>query len=197
MPDSELAVVSVDSFPAPTIITRAGPTTRKKFFEFFTVPIRNANTRAASYRAIQQFLAWVERAGYQDLEDIEPITVAAYIETLQRQAAPPTVKQHMAAIRMLFSWLTEKGSRSADSRPRRQPHDETLRPPGPEGVARGHGADSVLTPSILADTQRFITADQKFHMKGPQDSRGKKANPRARIGQLGVNLIEKNRPTRP
>jgi site-specific recombinase XerC len=23
--------------------------------------------------------------------------------------APPTVKQHMAAIRMLFSWLTEKG----------------------------------------------------------------------------------------
>src|SRR6202140_2375577 len=71
--------------------------------------IRNANTRAAYYRAIQQFLAWVERAGYQDLEDIEPITVAAYIETLQRQAAPPTVKQHMAAIRMLFSWLTEKG----------------------------------------------------------------------------------------
>jgi integrase/recombinase XerD len=35
--------------------------------------------------------------------------VAAYIETLQRQAAPPTVKQHMAAIRMLFSWFTEKG----------------------------------------------------------------------------------------
>jgi site-specific recombinase XerD len=43
------------------------------------------------------------------IRNIEPITVAAYIETLQRQAAPPTVKQHMAAIRMLFSWLTEKG----------------------------------------------------------------------------------------
>jgi site-specific recombinase XerD len=54
-------------------------------------------------------LAWAERAGYQDLEDIEPITVAAYIEILQRRAAAPTVKQHMAAIRMLFSWLTEKG----------------------------------------------------------------------------------------
>jgi hypothetical protein len=26
-----------------------------------------------------------------------------------RDDAPPTVKQHMAAIRMLFSWLTEKG----------------------------------------------------------------------------------------
>src|ERR1700724_2919400 len=101
--------LSVDSFSAPALIARAGPTTRKRFFEFFTVPIRNANTRAAYYRAIQQFLAWAERAGYQHLEDIEPITVAAYIETLQRQAAPPTVKQHMAAIRMLFSWLTEKG----------------------------------------------------------------------------------------
>src|ERR1700692_4221799 len=107
--DAELAVISVDSSATPAIITRAGPSTRKKFFEFFTVPIRNAHTRAAYYRAIQQFLAWAERAGYQDLEDIEPITVAAYIEILQRRAAPATVKQHMAAIRMLFSWLTEKG----------------------------------------------------------------------------------------
>jgi len=109
MSDSELAVVSVDSFPVPALIARADPTTCIKFFEVFAVPIRNANTRAAYYRAIQQFLAWAERAGYQDLEDIEPITVAAYIEILQRRAAAPTVKQHMAAIRMLFSWLTEKG----------------------------------------------------------------------------------------
>ena len=35
--------------------------------------------------------------------------IDTYIETLQRQAAPPTVKQHMAAIRRMFSWLTEKG----------------------------------------------------------------------------------------
>jgi hypothetical protein len=35
---------------------------RKTFFEFFTVPIRNANTRVAYYRAIDQFLDWVERA---------------------------------------------------------------------------------------------------------------------------------------
>ena len=102
MSDSELAVVAPQTFAAPILIKRANPSTKKKFFEFFTVPIRNANTRAAYYRAIQQFLAWCERAGYRDLEDIEPITVAAYIEILQRQAAAPTVKQHMAAIRMLF-----------------------------------------------------------------------------------------------
>src|ERR1700692_4896744 len=109
MSDFELTLVSVDSFPAPALITRASPSTRQKFFEFFTVPIRNGKPTAAYYRAIQQFLAWAEHAGYQDIEDIEPITVAAYIETLQRQAAPATVKQHMAAVRMLFSWLTEKG----------------------------------------------------------------------------------------
>src|SRR5258708_10716492 len=54
-----------------------------------------------------QFLTWCRLAGFQSLEDIEPITVAAYIE--QHPGSPPTVKQHMAAIRMLFSWLTEKG----------------------------------------------------------------------------------------
>jgi site-specific recombinase XerC len=33
--------------------------------------------------------------------------VAAYIE--QHPGSPQTIKQHLAAIRMLFSWLTEKG----------------------------------------------------------------------------------------
>jgi integrase len=33
------------------------------------------------------------------------VHVAAYIETLQRRLAPPSVKQHLAAIRMLFDWL--------------------------------------------------------------------------------------------
>jgi site-specific recombinase XerD len=51
----------------------------------------------------------IESTVSSTLKIIEPITVAAYIETLQRQAAPPTVKQHMAAIRMMFSWFTEKG----------------------------------------------------------------------------------------
>jgi hypothetical protein len=43
MSDSELAVVAAQTFPAPILIKRAGPSTRKKFFEFFTVPIRNAH----------------------------------------------------------------------------------------------------------------------------------------------------------
>ena len=31
--------------------------------------------------------------------------VAAFIKDLQAEVSPPTVKQHMAAIRMLFDWL--------------------------------------------------------------------------------------------
>jgi len=65
MSDTEFALVPVDSLPASAMIARADPATRKKFFEFFTVPIRNLNTRAAYGRAIGQFLAWIERAGYQ------------------------------------------------------------------------------------------------------------------------------------
>ncbi len=89
------------------IIADVGPEATKRFFEFFTVPIRNKNTRAAYYQAIGQFLDWCQRGGFSNLEDIEPIHVAAYIESHKGSAA--TIKQHMAAIRMMFSWLTEKG----------------------------------------------------------------------------------------
>jgi hypothetical protein len=51
MSDTQLAVVPVDSFATPALIARAEPSTRKKFFEFLTVPQR-AHTRAAYYRAV-------------------------------------------------------------------------------------------------------------------------------------------------
>jgi site-specific recombinase XerD len=54
-----------------------------------------------------KFLDWCQRAGFSNLEDLEPIHVPAYIETHKGSAA--TIKQHMAAIRMMLSWLTEKG----------------------------------------------------------------------------------------
>jgi site-specific recombinase XerC len=49
----------------------------------------------------------VQRAGFNNFEDISPIHVAAYIE--QGSGSAATIKQHMAAIRMMFCWLTEKG----------------------------------------------------------------------------------------
>jgi site-specific recombinase XerD len=39
------------------------------------------------------------------LADIEPLHITAYIEQLQASFEKPTVKRHLAAIRMLFDWL--------------------------------------------------------------------------------------------
>lgn len=86
----------------PATIDRAGGTARKRFLEFFTATIRNENTRMAYARAVGSFFRWCEEFDLE-LVDIEPIHVAAYIE--RHPGAPPTVKQHLAAIRMLCDWL--------------------------------------------------------------------------------------------
>ena len=39
------------------------------------------------------------------LEGVQPIHVAAFVKEMQHELAPPTVKQHLAALRMLFDWL--------------------------------------------------------------------------------------------
>ena len=70
----------------------------------FTANIRNPNTRRAYVRACNRFFAWCED---RDLlpAAIRPHHVAAYIEELQHQVSAPSVKQQLAAIRMLFDWL--------------------------------------------------------------------------------------------
>jgi site-specific recombinase XerD len=93
------------SLAVPAAIANAGDHAARRFLEFFAATIRNKNTRLAYYRAACQFFGWLEEHGIVELVDIEPIHVAAYVETLQATAAKPTVKQHLAAIRMLFDWL--------------------------------------------------------------------------------------------
>jgi site-specific recombinase XerD len=87
----------------PELVARAGNRATRRFLEFFTANIRNPNTRLAYARAASQFLAWCEEHGLHQLEAIEPMVVASYIE--HHPGSPPSVKQHLAAIRMLFDWL--------------------------------------------------------------------------------------------
>jgi hypothetical protein len=89
----------------PAVIAGAGAHAARRFLEFFAATIRNKNTRMAYYRAACHFFTWVEQHQIGELADIEPIHVAAYMEVLQTTAAKPTVKLHLAAIRMLFDWL--------------------------------------------------------------------------------------------
>jgi integrase len=93
------------SIAVPAVIAGAGDHAARRFLEFFAATIRNKNTRMAYYRAACHFFAWVEQHRIGELADIEPIHVGTYIEALQATAAKPTVKLHLAAIRMLFDWL--------------------------------------------------------------------------------------------
>ena len=89
----------------PALIAGAGDRAALRFLEFFTVNIRNKNTRAAYARAAGEFLIWCEGQGIGELGRVQPVHVAAYIEQFQGKRAAPTVKQHLACIRMLFDWL--------------------------------------------------------------------------------------------
>jgi site-specific recombinase XerD len=86
----------------PATVTNAGEIAARRFTEFFTANIRNRNTRKAYARALADFFAWCDERGI-GLHDIQPVIVAAYIE--QHKGAKPTVKQHLAAIKMLFDYL--------------------------------------------------------------------------------------------
>ena len=85
-------------------------------------------------RAVGQFLAWCEARGL-GLAAVSPLHVAAYIRT--HPGSVPTVKQHLAAIRMLCDWLVVS----------------QVLPVNPAAAVRGpkhvvtKGATPVLTPA--------------------------------------------------
>jgi integrase/recombinase XerD len=101
VPPGKLDRAGFDQLPA--MIARSGEHAAFRFVEFFTATIRNRNTRAAYARAIAQFFSWCESHSFRELGQLNPVIVAGYIE--QQTAAAPTVKQHLAAIRMMFDFL--------------------------------------------------------------------------------------------
>ena len=98
----ELAAVQSNG-SLPAVFLRSGGA-RRRFWEFFTANIRNRNTRHAYFVAVSRFSLWCEEHKLA-LESIQPIHVGAYVEHLGTLVSKPTVKQHLAAIRMLFDWL--------------------------------------------------------------------------------------------
>lgn len=92
------------SILVPALIADAGEQASWRYVEFFIANIRNANTRRAYARACAAFLGWCDEQG-MTLTKIRPHDVGAYIEALQNTVSAPSVKQQLAAIRMLFDWL--------------------------------------------------------------------------------------------
>lgn len=99
------AALSLTQQALPALITQAGATASERFVEFFTANIRNKNTRAAYQRCTVTFFSWCELRKLSALKSIKPTHIAAYIEDLGKSHSPSSVKQHLAAVRMLFDWL--------------------------------------------------------------------------------------------
>lgn len=109
-------------------------------FEFFTVNIRNPHTRKAYARAAADFAAWCGDRGITDVRQVQPVHVAAYVEGLK--VAAPSVKQRLAALRMLFDWLVIG----------------QVLPVNPAASVRGprHSVKKGKTPVLAADEARQL-----------------------------------------
>jgi site-specific recombinase XerD len=116
--------------------------TARRVLEFFTARIRNPNTRKAYARVTASFAAWCEARSLDQLRDVQPVHVAAYVEDLQGRVAAPTVKLHLAALRMLFDWLVVG----------------QVMPANPASVVRGpkHSVKKGKTPVLTADEAREL-----------------------------------------
>jgi len=107
-------LAATGSAALPRTISAAGPVASKRYFEYFTVTIRNDHTREGYFRACRVFFEWCEKRGLS-LESIEPIHVAAYIESRAKSGDPnwklskTSIKQHASALRKMFSYFVEKG----------------------------------------------------------------------------------------
>ena len=137
----------------PAVIVDAGPVAVERFLEFFAAQVANARTRAAYARAAGRFLSWCAARGLS-LRAIAPLHVAAYIRT--HPGSAPTVKQHLAAIRVLCDWLVI----------------HQVLPVNPAAVVRGpkhvvtKGATPVLTP---AETRSLLDGIDAGSLVGLRD----------------------------
>jgi integrase/recombinase XerD len=132
----------------PAIVSAAGRKASFRFIEFFTANIRNPNTRVSYGRAVREFCQWCEDQGF-GLEDLNPVLVAGYIELLGKPVnkngrgySKPSVKQHLAAIRMLFDYLVTGG----------------ILPMNPAGSVRGpkYSIKRGKTPVLSAEEARQL-----------------------------------------
>jgi site-specific recombinase XerD len=130
---------SLASLPA---LFRPTPAAAKHTLEFFTVHIRNPNTRKAYAHSVSEFATWCYVRGLHDLQHIEPVYVATYVQQLQERLSAPSVKQHLAALRVLFDWLVVG----------------QIIPVNPASSVRGprHSVRKGKTPVLAADEARAM-----------------------------------------
>lgn len=88
----------------PQLFVNAGDQAAYRFIEFFAATIHNPNTRLAYFHAVCRFSNWCTLHRVE-LTQLNPVLIARYVQELGQSHCAPTVKQHLAAIRMLFDYL--------------------------------------------------------------------------------------------
>jgi hypothetical protein len=83
-------------------LANAGENAATMFLEFLAARIRNLNTGRLTPELLLNFWRG-RRITSSDIGAITPMHVAAYIE--KHPGSPQTIKQHLAAIKMLFDYL--------------------------------------------------------------------------------------------
>jgi site-specific recombinase XerD len=128
----------------PPAIAAAGPTTWHAILQFFAAEIRNPNTRRAYLRAAEDFFVFAaRRKGGDRLETISSLHVAAWLEAMAAGGlSAPTIKQRLAAVRMLFQALAR----------------EQILQINPAAVVRGpkHVVKRGKTPLLSAEETRML-----------------------------------------
>lgn len=120
------------------------PQAANRTLEFFAVTIRNPHTRRAYAHAVSEFADWCQTRGVTDIRNVQPMHVAAYVESRHKDKtlAAPSVKQRLAALRMLFDWLVVG----------------QVMPTNPAGSVRGpkHSVKKGKTPVLTAEEARAL-----------------------------------------
>jgi integrase/recombinase XerD len=139
--------------PFPELIIAQGPKAVHRFIEFFAANIRSHNTRQAYAQAVSRLLEWCDNRNVS-LNEITSITVAQYTE--DHSGSDSTIKQHLAAIRGFFDWMTSGG----------------IVPLNPAAPIRGprHVVSRGKTPALPAEEARnLLDTIDTSHVVGMRD----------------------------
>ncbi len=99
-PSQATAIQPVEGLVVPDSVAEPGDAAAWRYVEFFTLHVRNTNTRRAYARACARFMRWCSDHKLE-LLSIGPFHVAAYIDELGREVSAPSVNLQLAAIRMI------------------------------------------------------------------------------------------------
>jgi site-specific recombinase XerD len=100
---NEITVAPSPDFRPAALFTPT-PKAAERFLEFFTAQIHNPHTRRAYLNATRRFAAWCADKHIDELASVRPFHIAAFVHDLKDELSPTSVKQHLAALRMLFDW---------------------------------------------------------------------------------------------